>query len=88
MSTPCHICIYWTPENGCEHFGPAKPEPEIMFFKRDLSGRDGSYPISLDDIFEDDEENEDDQEFIDWVASSEVGDEYHGFNNRTYTRTS
>lgn len=28
---PCHICIYWTPEHGCDHYGPdpefKKPQP-------------------------------------------------------------
>lgn len=22
----CHICIYWTPENGCNHYKPAVTE--------------------------------------------------------------
>lgn len=34
----CHICIYWTPENGCDHYGPEtlptnngqKTIPQIM----------------------------------------------------------
>lgn len=34
----CHICIYWTPQNGCTHYGPSignahykpMPRPELL----------------------------------------------------------
>ncbi len=30
MTSPCHICIYWTPENGCKHY---LPDSETILLK-------------------------------------------------------
>jgi hypothetical protein len=31
----CHLCIYWTPENGCAHYGPEQVKQ--IQFPRDIS---------------------------------------------------
>jgi hypothetical protein len=27
---PCHLCIYWTPEDGCDHYGPDKKREQLL----------------------------------------------------------
>lgn len=27
---PCHICTYWTPEDGCDHYGPDRKLDQLM----------------------------------------------------------
>lgn len=65
---------------------PVDTDP--VFFKKDLSGRDGHYSIFLSDLIHDESEHEDDEEFIEWAENAEIGDEYTEFHNKTYTRTS
>lgn len=64
------------------------PNTDPVFFRKDLSGRDGHYSIFLSDLIHDESEHEDDEEFIEWAENAEIGDEYTEFNNRTYIRTS
>lgn len=75
----------WTNAQESQAVEPAPVMP--TFFKKDKSGRDGSYEISFDDLIEEEEEEiEENEEFADWLYNAEVGDEYTEFNDRTYTR--
>ena len=56
------------------------------YFVKDKSGRSGHYEASYIDLATDTELNDDD-EFMEWLESNDVGDTYTEFNNQTITRT-
>lgn len=76
-----HLCPVFDP---CEYLNELIYEP-YSFFVKDLSGRGGHYTSTFAALLANDELNDD--EFIDWMHSAEVGDTYTEFNNQTITRT-
>lgn len=68
-------------------------EDDKTFFRKDKSGRDGHYSLSLIDIVEDRENQEEyeeaddlDETLIGWAMNAEVGDEYVEDHAAYYTR--
>lgn len=64
----------------------------MKFFRKDLSGRDGHYTLTLEELIEDYLGNEDyeaEDEFgdslIEWAENSEIGDSWESYNE-TFTR--